>query len=641
MSPPMFAALAAAATLMALAGAASPAEGSGPQGLDGRCSAGDAGVMLMQVKRKHSLAPAASRLSVGSGQPTCAGQIRWATHPGKCLDVAQGSAANGANVQLWDCDADGAGMAMLDHSAGPHGAGYGGLGVCAGDCDSDADCAAGLYCHQRNDGQPGPAGCLGEPLQAYDYCTLGVAPEAGSGDRQQAFTLPSSGVGLIRWTANPHKCLDVSGGGNWNGNTIQLWDCYEEHPNMMFEVTEGGSIRWAGTDKCLDVSAGGLQPGTDIQIWDCYDLHPNQRFEAGSCAGSAPATPAAPAPAPTTTSSTTAAPQCHTAVEPEECFGAVKWAMTEGISQHPYWYPGLSSASCFEDFQRLLHGANHGGCGEPCDGCQTQPTAAPPTPSPPTPQGPQGPYQGSGQWVGSGWCSAEVPVPAWSLLSSCGSDVEVKVLTYNLFWWNLFGVRGGNGGSAGRLIADNGLFDIMGFQECDDVWRVLGDAGIASSYSVLPGSHALAVAYRTAAWEELSSGVEDVAEDRPEQYYGRRAAQWGRLRHRASGKVVFFLNHHGPLPVNTGGVCGGEATAYNILRTARENSQDDDVKIVLGDLNNDAGSVMQRTLQGRMTRVSDDWVDAIFTSCEGSLVSQRNLGNGGSDHNALEAVFRI
>ena len=74
------------------------------------------------------------------------------------------------------------------------------------------------------------------------------------------------------------------------------------------------------------------------------------------------------------------------------------------------------------------------------------------------------------------------------------------MLSYNLFWWNLYGVRGGNGESAGHLIKaetvedtallfckttsllspaavfqtfQDGLFDVMGFQECENGIRVL------------------------------------------------------------------------------------------------------------------------------------------------------------------------
>ena len=51
-----------------------------------------------------------------------------------------------------------------------------------------------------------------------------------------------------------------------------------------------------------------------------------------------------------------------------------------------------------------------------------------------------------------------------------------EVLSYNLFWWNLYGKRGGNGDSASNLIASAMQpepFDFMGFQEIERTRPVL------------------------------------------------------------------------------------------------------------------------------------------------------------------------
>ena len=42
---------------------------------------------------------------------------------------------------------------------------------------------------------------------------------------------------------------------------------------------------------------------------------------------------------------------CFTATDGDACFGAVTWAMSEGVLTNPDWYPGLSASSTFEDFQ--------------------------------------------------------------------------------------------------------------------------------------------------------------------------------------------------------------------------------------------------------------------------------------------------
>jgi len=225
------------------------------------------------------------------------------------------------------------------------------------------------------------------------------------------------------------------------------------------------------------------------------------------------------------------------------------------------------------------------------------------------------------------------------------------VLTYNLYWWNLFGeqFRNGNGGSAGKLIAAEGQgkpYDFMGFQECEDVERVLGDAGLAGQYGGIAGDHAIAIAYRKEAWQLIDSGMEDVAEDRPEQWYGKRGVQWARFSHTSEGKTVLFVNHHGALPVGTGGVCGHQGTAYNILRTIASHAEEGDGIVFVGDFNSDASTEEVKELESRLHRVytgtSFGGVDHIFSSCgDAQVVEKRNLGNGGSDHDALDAVVKL
>merc|ERR1719356_1401543 len=74
-----------------------------------------------------------------------------------------------------------------------------------------------------------------------------------------------------------------------------------------------------------------------------------------------------------------ATPACHTAVEGEACYGAVRWAVDTGIFQHPEWYPDLTPDSPMEDFQARLHSINHSNCPEPCNA--TSVTLPPATPA--------------------------------------------------------------------------------------------------------------------------------------------------------------------------------------------------------------------------------------------------------------------
>uniref|UniRef100_A0A7S4RNR7 Endonuclease/exonuclease/phosphatase domain-containing protein n=1 Tax=Alexandrium monilatum TaxID=311494 RepID=A0A7S4RNR7_9DINO len=279
------------------------------------------------------------------------------------------------------------------------------------------------------------------------------------------------------------------------------------------------------------------------------------------------------------------------------------------------------------------------------------PAGAPRAPGPALPPGAVIGWHPRAQIKSAGlWCQVGLPPAGWNLKAcpASGSSTTLKVLTYNLYWWNLFGRRHGAGQSAGRKIAQTSgpeQYDLMGFQECDHMGRILGDAkdqGLSGDYGLANGGRALAIAWRRSRFTWLAEGKADVGEDDRSQYYGKRSAQWVRLHHR-NGQVIFFLNHHGPLPVSWGGGCTGSTTSYNILRVIAENAHVGDVIIVVGDFNAEAHSSRIRALDGYLNRVFSGsalgGVDHILSNCAAS--STANLGKGGSDHDALSAVFRI
>lgn len=143
----------------------------------------------------------------------------------------------------------------------------------------------------------------------------------------------------------------------------------------------------------------------------------------------------------------------------------------------------------------------------------------------------------------------------------------MRVLSYNLFWWNLFNMRGGV--SAENLIKATSTpepYDVIGLQECEDPDKVFKPVGMDRVYSSFLGSKAVCVAYRTDKWELLDNGEDEVAMDMRTEFYGHRVAQWLRLKNKANGMTMLFVNHHGPLAVNSGGTCGGKSTAHNLLK---------------------------------------------------------------------------
>jgi len=92
----------------------------------------------------------------------------------------------------------------------------------------------------------------------------------------QQWTLPASGAGQVRWTPHPDKCLDVA---NTNkGTQLRIWDCSADNPNMQWSVPTDGSGRLFLTDtpsKCVDNSGGSIGPGNKVQIWDCSESGEN------------------------------------------------------------------------------------------------------------------------------------------------------------------------------------------------------------------------------------------------------------------------------------------------------------------------------------------------------------------------------
>mmetsp|Transcript_27303 Transcript_27303/g.77518 ORF Transcript_27303/g.77518 Transcript_27303/m.77518 type:complete len:185 (+) Transcript_27303:1-555(+) len=184
----------------------------------------------------------------------------------------------------------------------------------------------------------------------------------------------------------------------------------------------------------------------------------------------------------------------------------------------------------------------------------------------------------------------------------------------------------------------------MAFQECEGIGWVLGDAGLVDQYEALTGPHALCIAYRRSSWRLLAQSAENVAEDRNDQWYGTRAGMWVRLQHTETNQVLFFINHHGPLPLNSGGRCGGEATAFKLLQLIASQAHDGDVIVLVGDFNAGPNSQTLASLRSRMhalfTGASFGGVDHVLSSCQ-NVAGTRNLGSGGSDHDAISAVISM
>lgn len=188
--------------------------------------------------------------------------------------------------------------------------------------------------------------------------------------------------------------------------------------------------------------------------------------------------------------------------------------------------------------------------------------------------------------------------------------------------------------------------DIMGFQECNNIDWVLRMTGLAGAYVGFQGFEAVCLAFKTAVWTRVAQGQAVVAEDTKIEYWGRRMAQWMRLVHKSSGKTLFVMNHHGPLPVGSGGVCGAPATARRLLSMIAANAHPGEPVILTGDFNAGQASQTVRLLKTHLNGVAagtmQNGIDNIFSNlAPTATITTAKLGSGGSDHDALHAKLRI
>lgn len=183
------------------------------------------------------------------------------------------------------------------------------------------------------------------------------------------------------------------------------------------------------------------------------------------------------------------------------------------------------------------------------------------------------------------WCHAG-PLPAIPEHNSSGrSELPVRILTADI--------------SYGHPLFNQSLlgFDFISFQGCDNI-DSLSRITVPkdSDYFVLNTGLGTCLAYKSSRWTLLNSSLTFVGVDS----LRNSTAQWIRVQDEAAGKVVMFVNVQGPSPVNSGGLCGGQALAYELAMMLRTNIGAGDAIIVTGAFNADAYSPMMVALAQRL-----------------------------------------
>jgi endoglucanase len=138
---------------------------------------------------------------------------------------------------------------------------------------------------------------LALPTYATNYSTYTISPASypnlciapsGSSDGSSLIITSCDTSSDIVWTMKGDQlqntatnlCADVTGGGEWSGNTMQVWECFDDNQHQSFSSSTGNSglIKWSGKKMCLDLTDGLGVDGNKVQIWSCGNSNVNQQW---------------------------------------------------------------------------------------------------------------------------------------------------------------------------------------------------------------------------------------------------------------------------------------------------------------------------------------------------------------------------
>jgi len=212
-------------------------------------------------------------------------------------------------------------------------------------------------------------------------------------------------------------------------------------------------------------------------------------------------------------------------------------------------------------------------------------------------------------------------------------ESQITVVSYNLYWWNV-GLKN-HWESLWQRISAQKPFDLIGFQECEDVAGTVQSSGLAGfdhwQGPNKPQSNPAPLAWNAAVFSKVAGpGHVVVGADQ----YGDRIVTWVRLQHIASEKTVLFANTHGPL-----GNCGADlgdkwVSAVNDVKSPG------DLVILTGDFNCQSGSEAMNKIRSSLTGGIDGGIDFILTDGM-ETISGGNENGYPSDHPLIKARFQL
>lgn len=222
--------------------------------------------------------------------------------------------------------------------------------------------------------------------------------------------------------------------------------------------------------------------------------------------------------------------------------------------------------------------------------------------------------------------------------SGGGGELKVKVVSYNLYWWNAFDQNSWKSDGIISNIKDNLRPDTIGLQECDSPSQISRRTGFLSKASKFKGAQGVMI--REGRFRASNKGSKDLGATGK---WGPRYVTWVKLTDE-SGQSFWHFNTHWCVHSEGKRVCNEDVRyrgARTMVRTIREVAGDSPV-VVTGDFNaqmNEKGP--QHFLDSGFKLAVNDWVDCIFYSNHWTLLREGKGSSSGSDHKPVYAELAL
>jgi len=215
----------------------------------------------------------------------------------------------------------------------------------------------------------------------------------------------------------------------------------------------------------------------------------------------------------------------------------------------------------------------------------------------------------------------------------------VKVVSYNLYWWNAFGQNSWKSDGIIENIKSTLKPDAIGLQECDSPSEVRSRTGNAvTRASDFKGAQGVMV--KPDLFTISDAGSRDLEATGK---WGARYATWVKLTD-GSGKGFWQFNTHWCVHSQGNRICNEDVRyrgAKNMLKAIQEKAGDDPV-VITGDFNanmNEEG--IRHFLSNGFKLAVNSWVDAIFYSEHWDLLDTGVGEMAGSDHRPVWAKLSL